>query len=105
MIEASLSTEAAMSLCQSCGACCAYSAEWPRFSLESEETLAFIPPALVDDSRGRMRCEGNRCSALKGEVGKSTTCSIYSVRPDVCRACQPGDPECLTARRHHNLSI
>lgn len=25
--------------CQSCGACCAYSADWPRFSLETEEEL------------------------------------------------------------------
>ena len=34
MIETGLSPEAAMMLCQSCGACCAYSAEWPRFSKE-----------------------------------------------------------------------
>jgi Fe-S-cluster containining protein len=91
--------------CQSCGACCAYSAEWPRFSLESEEALALIPPPLVDDSRGRMRCEGNRCLALKGEIGKSTACSIYAARPEVCRACQPGDPECLTARQHYSLPV
>jgi uncharacterized protein len=95
----------ASTLCQSCGACCAYSAEWPRFSLESEAALARIPPALIDDGRGRMRCEGNRCSALTGEVGKSTACSIYAVRPDVCRACLPGDPECLVARWHFHLPV
>jgi Fe-S-cluster containining protein len=100
-----LAAEDASSLCQSCGACCAYSAEWPRFSLESEAVLARIPPALVDEGRGRMRCEGNRCAALQGEVGKSTRCSIYDRRPDVCRACMPGDPECLIARRHHNLPV
>ena len=105
MFGAGLSPEAAMLLCQSCGACCAYSAEWPRFSLESEAALALIPSALVDDSRGRMRCEGDRCSALKGEVGKSTGCSIYAVRPEVCRACQPGDPECLIARQHYGLPV
>jgi len=95
----------ASSLCQGCGACCAYSAEWPRFSLESEAALARIPDALIDGGGGRMRCEGNRCAALQGEVGKSTRCSIYDLRPDVCRACMPGDPECLIARRRHNLPV
>ncbi|HWA45090.1 MAG TPA: YkgJ family cysteine cluster protein [Hypericibacter adhaerens] len=105
MIETGLSPETASMLCQSCGACCAYSADWPRFSLESEEALARIPEALVDAGRGKMRCEGDRCAALTGEIGRSTACSIYEVRPDVCRACQPGDPECLTARRHYGLPV
>jgi Fe-S-cluster containining protein len=95
--------EDAEALCRSCGACCAYSAEWPRFALEDAAALDRIPRALVDDERGRMRCEGNRCSALIGEVGISTSCSVYAVRPDVCRDCLPGDPECLTARRRYNL--
>lgn len=90
--------------CQACGACCAYSAEWPRFSLESEAALARIPPAFVDDANGRMRCIGNRCAALTGEVGMATACAIYAIRPQVCRACEPGDPECNIARRHHGLA-
>jgi Fe-S-cluster containining protein len=91
------------SVCRACGACCAYSAEWPRFALEDAAALERIPPTLVDDERGRMRCEGDRCSALVGEVGVSTSCSIYAVRPDVCRECLPGDAECLIARRRFNL--
>ena len=91
------------SSCQSCGACCAYSAEWPRFSLEDESALAAIPEKFIDDSLGRMRCVGDRCSALVGAVGVATACAIYEVRPDVCRACQPGDDECLTARRRFGL--
>jgi Fe-S-cluster containining protein len=91
-------------LCQSCGACCATSADWPRFSLESDEALALIPAALVDDSQGKMRCEGDRCTALTGKVGVATACSIYAVRPDVCRACQPGDPECNIARARHGFA-
>jgi Fe-S-cluster containining protein len=90
-------------LCQACGACCAYSAEWPRFSLESEAELARIPPAYVDDANGRMRCTGDRCTALAGEVGVAVSCLVYGVRPLVCRECQPGDPECATARRRHGL--
>lgn len=90
-------------VCRACGACCAYSAEWPRFSLETDADLARIPRALVDDERGRMQCEGNRCAALIGEVAVATACAIYSVRPDVCKACLPGDDACQTARRHFNL--
>jgi Fe-S-cluster containining protein len=90
-------------VCRACGACCAYSAEWPRFSLETDADLARIPRALVDDERGRMRCEGNRCAALIGEVAVATACAIYSVRPDVCKACLPGDDACQTARRRFDL--
>jgi Fe-S-cluster containining protein len=91
------------SACQNCGACCAYSAEWPRFSLEDDAALARIPAALVDEERGRMRCDGDRCTALDGDIGVRTACAIYPVRPDVCRACLPGDDACLMARAHFNL--
>ena len=90
--------------CQSCGACCSFSAEWPRFALESEAQIGLIPRALVDDARGRMRCNGDRCSALVGKVGAATSCAIYDRRPDVCKDCMPGDDACLTARRHFGLA-
>ncbi|HEY2530454.1 MAG TPA: YkgJ family cysteine cluster protein [Xanthobacteraceae bacterium] len=89
--------------CRTCGACCSFSADWPRFSLENEADLARIPLAFVDDGRGRMRCSGDRCAALVGQVGISTTCAIYSDRPQVCKACVPGDDACQTARRSFNL--
>lgn len=89
--------------CQDCGACCSYSADWPRFTLEDDDTIARIPPALVDDAEGRMRCVGDRCSALAGTVGAKTACTVYALRPIVCRDCEPGDPECLMARRRHGL--
>jgi Fe-S-cluster containining protein len=90
-------------LCQECGACCAYSAEWPRFSTEDDAELALIPEAHVAANQSGMRCDGNRCSALAGEIGKHTACTIYAVRPEVCRVCLPGDPECLIARAAHGL--
>jgi Fe-S-cluster containining protein len=93
----------ASALCQTCGACCAYSREWPRFSTEADADLERIPPAFVDESQGRMRCDGDRCSALRGEVGVATACAIYAVRPEVCRTCRPGDDECRTARARHGL--
>ena len=89
--------------CQACGACCCYSFEWPRFSLEDDAALERIPRRFVDDERGRMRCDGDRCTALVGEVGVATACAVYAVRPDVCKACLPGDDECRTARRRFNL--
>lgn len=89
--------------CQACGACCAYSSAWPRFSLEDDAALALIAPSLVRADGGGMRCDGDRCAALVGMVGEETSCSIYATRPDVCRACQPGDDECATARQRFGL--
>ena len=90
-------------MCQSCGACCSYSADWPRFSLEPEAHLDSIPRELVDDTEHGMRCVGNRCAALTGIVGRSTSCAIYALRPHVCEACTPGDDACREARRHFGL--
>jgi hypothetical protein len=60
--------EDASALCRTCGACCSYSLEWPRFSLENDAVLDLIPPAFVDDEQGRMRCDGDRCIALEQKV-------------------------------------
>lgn len=89
--------------CQSCGACCSYSSEWPRFSTEDDVQLDRIPQKYVAADESGMRCDGVRCSALSGEVGKSTACGIYDLRPDVCRSCMPGGDDCLLARRAHGL--
>ena len=93
-----------ISPCQACGACCAYSRDWPRFSTEDHAALELIPPEYADHDRGRMRCEGDRCTALTGDVGVFTSCAIYSIRPEVCRACEPGDDACEMARRKFGLA-
>jgi Fe-S-cluster containining protein len=85
--------------CQSCGACCAYSEHWPRFSTEDDAALDLIPAGFVNERQSGMRCEGDRCSALSGRIGVATSCAIYAVRPEVCRTCMPGDAECSMARR------
>ena len=90
--------------CQSCGACCSYSSNWPRFTIEDDATLDLIPAEFVNDRLSGMRCNGERCSALNGEVGKATACGIYDVRPEVCRTCMPGDTECTMARRKFGLA-
>lgn len=98
MIETASRQGQDTTLCQTCGACCAFSRDWPRFTLESEADLDRIPPELVADDLRGMRWSGNRCSALRGEVGIATSCAIYADRPDVCRACEPGDDACNMAR-------
>ena len=91
--------------CQSCGACCSYSENWPRFTTEDDAELDLIPTKFVNDKLSGMRCEGNRCSALSGKIGEATACTIYAVRPEVCRTCMPGDPECAMARKRHGLPV
>jgi Fe-S-cluster containining protein len=91
-------------LCQACGACCAHSREWPRFTLEDDADIDRIPAALIDDSQARMRCEGERCAALSGEIGAATACTIYDVRPLVCRDCLPGDDACSIARAARGMA-
>ncbi len=90
--------------CRTCGACCSFSAEWPRLSLESDAHIARFPREFLAEDGHGMRCTGDRCAALIGVVGETTSCAIYALRPDVCRACSPGDAECLQARRHFGLS-
>ena len=97
------STSADENPCQACGACCAYSQNWPRFSTEDDAALDLIPTGLVNARGSGMRCDGDRCAALTGKVGEATSCSIYTVRPEVCRTCMPGDAECTMARRKFGL--
>lgn len=103
MMETSQRPSRSESPCQSCGACCAYSRDWPRFSIEDDAALDLIPEKFVNEKQSGMRCDGDRCSALTGRIGAETSCMIYAVRPEVCRTCMPGDVECGVARRRHGL--
>jgi Fe-S-cluster containining protein len=69
--------------------------------METEADILAIPAAFVG-KRG-MRCVGNRCSALDGDVGVQTSCTVYAVRPEVCRSCMPGDafPRSSVFGRHY----
>ena len=89
--------------CQVCGACCAYSSNWPRFSTEDDADLELIPSQLVNASGSGMHCEGDRCAALTGRIGEATACAIYAMRPVVCRTCMPSDVECTMARKKYGL--
>ena len=50
-----------------------------------------------------MRCEGDRCAALQGEVGNGTASGV-PLRPLVCRDCLPGDEACAIARRRYGFA-
>jgi Fe-S-cluster containining protein len=93
----------AESPCQACGACCAYSPNWPRFTVEEDAALDRIPAKFVNERLSGMRCDGDRCCALSGKIGVATACLIYADRPEVCRTCMPGDAECEMARRRYGM--
>lgn len=100
-LQTSDATASDSDICQACGACCAYSSQWPRFTLEDDATIAHIPENLV--TLTGMRCLGDRCAALYGQLGEAVSCSIYAVRPEVCRDCEIGDDACTMARERHGL--
>lgn len=72
--------------------------------MEDDAALDRIPLKFVNAGQSGMLCIGDRCSALTGTIGEATACAIYADRPDVCRTCQPGDAECVTARRRFGLA-
>jgi Fe-S-cluster containining protein len=102
---ASVPSAGADNPCLTCGACCAYSENWPRFSTEDDAALELIPKELINARGSGMRCEADRCAALTGQIGEATSCAIYAIRPEVCRTCQPGDAECAMARRKFGLPV
>jgi Fe-S-cluster containining protein len=95
-------TPATGSPCTSCGACCAYSYDWPEFS--DDDDLDGIPEELCDCDVGRMKCNGDRCVALQGQIGQAVRCVVYESRPGVCRSFKPGTSNCNTVRRFFGLS-
>ncbi|MGY0778093.1 YkgJ family cysteine cluster protein [Azospirillum argentinense] len=97
--ENAMLTEDGVPDCESCGACCAYSWEWPTFigDWDGEEIMEH----LKED--GRMRCNGNRCAALMGTLGESVFCSVYEHRPLVCREFTAGSDACHTVRSQLGL--
>ena len=91
--------------CRTCGACCSFAADLPAFTTDTDAEIAAIPRAYVNAASTGMNCHGDRCSALAGDVGCATTCLAYDVRPDVCRACAPGDAECNLARQFFGMPM
>ncbi|SDZ96420.1 Putative zinc-or iron-chelating domain-containing protein [Desulfuromusa kysingii] len=78
--------------CANCKACCC-----------RLEAMLFDDPEVPDsltvtDARGRRsmaRLEDGWCSALDR---KTMSCTIYTIRPWICREFEMGEDECLSAR-------
>lgn len=100
--------------CQRCGACCYnppsnvviddqdYVEVNPRSKLLKENETA-SKYTFVKNGKHWMRMVGSvpRCCALTGRKGKDVSCSIYEMRPTVCRLVRPGDEECRQRRKEH----
>lgn len=101
-----------MSVCQTCGACCASL----RVDFHPAE-LAGGAYAWADGVPGAMtlpvtakivRLRGTddpapRCVALAGEVGVAVQCTIYESRPSPCREFDIEHAACTQARRRCGL--
>ena len=102
--------------CRTCGACCCNTdenrAEGYPWYVEVEPGCTLLRRAdlvqrhVVPDADGipHLRLDdAGRCTALEGRLGRSVRCTIYAHRPRGCRRVQPGDADCLRARRERGI--
>ena len=100
--------------CQSCGACCTNSEEnrrlgfrdWVEVDARDELLRRRTAAKLVVYNQAgepHMRLDGDRCAALRGRLGQKVWCSIYELRPRVCRRVEAGSPLCHKYRRERHL--
>jgi Fe-S-cluster containining protein len=88
--------------CQSCGVCCFSPSEeyvwvtgydWSRFGEQAAQHAQFI------GNHAFMRMSDGHCAALKirapGGEGPHFFCSVYDLRPEICRILERGSAECL----------
>ncbi len=103
--------------CETCGACCCNPQEnreegyvdyveiGRRDRLYRRKTL--LERFAVENAEGQLHLrivgQDQRCAALTGTVGRDVSCEIYPYRPAPCRRVEPGDAECLLARRERGV--
>jgi uncharacterized protein len=95
--------------CQACGACCATFDVWlneeDRARFERSSRLVSLT-VLQKPSAGaawdwrfmKRDSDSGRCVALEGPLTRNR-CTVYSDRPHLCRAFEPGSEDCRKARR------
>lgn len=77
--------------CISCGACCAFFRVSFYWGESEPEMGGTVPKELTEDIAPFYRCMSGtnqkkpRCIALQGEIGHTTSCSIYADRSSSCR--------------------
>lgn len=101
-----------MSVCQSCGACCAsfrvdfHPAELAGGAFAWGEGVPKVMTMPVTASIVRLCGTDSaepRCVALVGEIGQSVGCTIYDSRPSPCREFDTEHAACNRARQRHGL--
>lgn len=99
-----------MSLCTTCGACCAsFRVDFAVY--ECDDMGGAVPVGMTLDVGGakvRMRgteCLPIRCVALRGTVGRAVQCAIYERRPRPCREFSEDSDACQRARQKHGLGL
>lgn len=102
--------------CRTCGACCinlpsnrAEAFPWWVEVADGDRILEradLTRKYVVRDADGvpHLRlANDHRCLALRGALGRETSCAIYGDRPSPCRSVQPGDALCKRYRHEHGL--
>lgn len=95
--------------CVDCGACCRYF--MIKFDLKTNPQ---VPKNKIIEIKNEGYMVGanifkGKCTAITGDIGKDSLCSIYKDRPDVCKAFAVWlpdgrqNPRCIKAREHYGL--
>lgn len=101
-----------MSVCQSCGACCAslrvdfHPAELAGGAYAWGEGVPVAMTLPLTPAMVRMKGTDDappRCIALAGEVGVAVNCTIYDGRPSPCREFDVIHAACNKARQRCSL--
>ena len=103
--------------CRTCGACCISppaeiddyvyvdNPSLERLKRAGKSPLARLSPVFGDGDyylltkrKSQNGLAFRTCIAFEGEIGKNCLCSIYGIRPTVCRVFSKGSRLCLQAR-------
>lgn len=93
--------------CVGCGACCSRDRRWVEVTVEDAVRLdqtTLLDSGDIEPFAMRVKPDGS-CVALKGTIGKDASCSLYALRPNICRRVQRGSPLCLYALGWHRIRI
>jgi uncharacterized protein len=98
--------------CRACGACCHGDEMWVHVMAVDDQRLGepAVRSLTVLTRHGRgyfarsMKMVDGRCVAYRDRLDDGGCgCSIYDVRPDICRDFRAGSPDCHAARRRRGL--
>lgn len=96
--------------CQKCGACCSFRKGGTCIAVEVDPLevggleLLHSGATMIHNNRPILAFTADEaagmasCPFFTGTTGEQCACSIYDVRPGVCRVFVPGDSRCLKMR-------